>query len=146
MLDKQTLIFAGGGMDSNTAHEYIEQPDCLDIINIRTVSAEDNEQGYAVDIEGTELRLRTDSEEETILKGKYFPEINRCIICIHANDGYHKIVEYEPETQEFTTLLWTDALNFQLENKVKDIKLVDKKYVLVNDGVNEIRMFNRDRA
>lgn len=147
--DKQTLVFAGAGMDSNTAREYIQQPDCIDIVNTRTVSSNENEQGYAVDIEGTEVRLRPFILfTETIVKGKYFPEINRCIIFIHdnSNNHVHSIVEYEPETQEFTTLVRSSVLNLSLTQKVKDIKLVDKKYILWNDALNEVRMVNRERA
>lgn len=143
----ENKIFAGGGMNSNNAPEFVEQPDFIDATNLRTISGETNEQGYTVAIEGNVLVPAPYSTTgQNVIKSVYFTEIEKAILFVKgATNSTHFIAQYDPRTKTFIKLIQGATLGFET-GYLKDIKLVDKKFLVWNKIGTEVRIINIERA
>lgn len=131
-------ILAGGGLDQDSAPEFIAPNDYREAFNLRLTGTSDEEVGYGVNIEGT-----TAVEGASLATGinkcigsTAFETIRKAIGFIYNSQGYHKIVEFDYDTNT-TTALFTnktdsggeDVLPLSVDYYVTDIKLINDTYL-----------------
>lgn len=150
---QESKVFIGGGLDSDTATEYVANTDYRDALNIRIVSSDGNSDGYITSVTGNNILPYTlPVGVNKGVGGEFFQSVMAAYVFIYNTNGFHRIVEItydEVVTTLFENLTDSggeDAL-FLLagDDYVRDIKLVDKKYLYFIDCRDTPCVINIDR-
>jgi len=130
---KQEKIFIGGGMDTDSAIEYIDQRDYISAWNIRTTGTDGQEVGYVTSIEGTvQIPYSLPSGLNTAIGGRVFREFRKAYAFIYNSNQRHLVTEYDFDTNTITkvfqNIVDTGGLNILLLDPAKyveDINIVN---------------------
>ncbi|HLS54056.1 MAG TPA: hypothetical protein VK031_08795, partial [Tissierellaceae bacterium] len=143
-----------GGMDSDNSIESVREDKYLTAHNYRPTGTDQQDRGYGNNIESTVL-IDTDTAPSTginkDLKIESFETIGKVISIMYNSQGYHQIREYDYDTNSinviFENLTDTDGidiLRLTPQSFVNDLRLVQERYIVITDGVNEIYCFDRE--
>lgn len=150
---KDRKTFANGGMDGDSAPEYVAPNDFISAYNIRVTGTTDSEKGIVTDIDSTEIIAGT--RATGINKGigaAGFTRTRKGYAWIYNSQGYHQLIEidYDAETETVIFENITDSggenvLPLDPQFYVNDIKLLHGKYLLFTDGNMEPGYINLER-
>lgn len=152
-MPKISKFFIGGGLDSDTATEYVSQNDYRDALNIRIVTSDGISDGYLTSVSGNNLIPYTlPAGVNKGVGGEFFEEVMAAYIFIYNDQGRHRIVEVTYDEQ-VTTLFenLTDSNEVDVlpllagDNYVKDLNLVDGKYLYFIDSNAKPSVINIER-
>lgn len=146
--------FGGGGMNTDDAPQYVQNPDYIEAFNLELSGNVEGEAG-----DGTNLATTVEVLGYTMPTG-----LNKCIgaekfeqqrvayYFVYNSFGYHQLVElnYDTNTKRllFTDLTDTDGvqvLALAPRNYVMDIKLIDGYLLVFTDSNIEIGYINLNR-
>jgi hypothetical protein len=136
--------FAQGGMDSDSAPEFVLPNDFRSAFNVRNSGTSKGEAGYITNIESTELVTEIGSAPTGINKGiggKEFENIKKVIAFRYNAFGHHQILIYDYQADTLKAI-YTDLVDsagialMPLDPKfyVNYILLVNDQYAVWTDG------------
>jgi hypothetical protein len=146
---KTLKVFKGGGMDMDSAPEFVNPNDFITAYNVRVIGTSGGEQGLVTDIEGTkEIPFSLPPGLNKGLGGKGFDEIRKAVFAIYNSGGNHQIGVLDLDTN-IVDIIYTDKtdsggiqlLNWNPQHKVNFI-LINKTYLAWADGVSEVGFTN----
>lgn len=143
-----------GGMDTDTAEEELPSNKYRYAKNFYIGSTQTGNLGYGENILGNTLVAMSLPAGTNFCIGALADNIgNRIIFCNYNSGGFHGIYQLDLFTLGVTTILenktdsaGVDILRFNLFNLVKDMNLVDNRYLLFNDGLNSPKNIDVTRA
>lgn len=135
-----------GKMDKESSIETINQYDHLDAHNIRNTGNENNDENYVTALEGTRLITQsTPVGQNKAVGGARFESVGKAYYVRQNSAGYHQIVEFDYSTEQefvlFENLTDSGGLNIldiDAGTFFCDIRLLDNKYLILNDSKNEV--------
>lgn len=131
---EEVKIFASGGMDSDSAIEYIDRPDYLSAFNIRNVGTDKQEGGYITSLEGTVLiNFTLPVGLNKCIGVKSFEQLRKAYIFIYNSSGKHTVTEYDFDTNAVTKIFQ----NLTDTGEVDILPLDPKFYVTDIDYIGE---------
>ena len=145
MIAKSTHAFAGGGMDANSAPEYIAPNDYLEAYNTRVEGTGQQEAGYVTNVESNALILSVlPAGINKAIGAEKFETVGRAYEFIFNSNNFHIIREYDSflnkQTDLFTNLTdsaGVNVLKLSSNRRIKDIRLVDEKYLYFLDSLGQ---------
>src|SRR5690606_32147001 len=138
----ETKIFSGGGLDSNLTVEAVGTNDYLDAEFIRTLVTDGNDAGLVNSVDGTILIDNPNrSTTDILVNAKYFKDLGKVVLFYRGEQD--RIDLFDPTDNSYEVLV--DGTGVGLDD-VKDIKLVDSKLLIWNNGKSEIKCINIERA
>jgi hypothetical protein len=136
--------FYGGGMDSDSAIEYIDRADWLSAFNIRVTGTEQQEMGYATSFEGTEpISYTLPAGINKCIGAKSFKNFRKAYCFIYNSNLNHSILEFDFDTNALTKLFvnLTDSAGLNIitldpKEYVEDMNFIGEElYFLPSDRV-----------
>lgn len=135
---KQEKVFIGGGMDTDSAIEYIDQRDYISAWNIRNTGTDSQELGYITAIEGTVLIPYTlPTGINKCVGGKSFKDLRKAYTFIYNSNLQHLVLEYNFDTNSLTKIFE----NLTDSNGVDILQLDPAKYVTDINIINDVMYF-----
>ena len=146
-------IFEKGGLDKNSAKEFIDKNDYPEAYNVRVTGTQQQEDGYITNIESNHPIATnfpaTGGGLNKAIGAEAFPSIRSAISIKYNSAGYNTICKLDYDTQT-ETVLYTDKVNsasgvqlLQLDpNYYEQIKLINDTYLLWADGKSSIGFTN----
>ena len=149
MTTQQTKILVGT-MDKESSPESVDTNDHIDAHNIRNVGNEKSDANYTSALEGTRLITKSiPVGQNLVVGGARFESISKAFYIRQNSAGYHQLIEFDYNTEQEVVLFenLTDSGDvdiFPIDSNTffSDIRLLDNRYLLLNDGVNGV--FNID--
>lgn len=146
------ITFGGGGMDGDSAPEYIAKGDFIEAYNLRVSGTAEGESGYATNIESTEAIAGTRADGLNKAIGAYgFEILRKGLVFIYNSQVLNQIIEIDYDTEEETILFTNktdsggeDVLPLDPQHYVTDTKLIGGFYVFT-DGNMQPCYISRDR-
>lgn len=119
-------IFAGGGMDTDTAIEFMDKVDYLSAFNIRNTGTEKQELGYVTSVEGTiEIPYVLPLGINKCIGAKAFRNIRKAYGFIYNSQLEHLVLEYDFDANTLTKIFQN-----KVDSDGEDIlKLTPSEYV-----------------
>ena len=144
MQQEQQRNFFGGGMDSDSAIEYIDKVDYLSAWNIRNTGTDKQEMGYITSIEGTvQVPFALPAGINKCIGSKSFPNRRIVVSAIYNSNLKHTITEYNYDTNIITKVFQNitdsgglDILNLNPDKYVEDWDYIgDELYFLPSSRI-----------
>jgi len=141
--------FYAGGMDTDSAPEFISKEDWVTAFNGRVIGTTGSEFGYVTNPESNSLIA---GERATGINkgigGRAFEDIRQILMFIYNSAGFHQIAVYNADTKT-QQIIYTDKtdsggiqlLNLDPQYYVQCI-LINSNYPIWADGKNEIGYTN----
>lgn len=145
-------VFLNGGMDTDSAPEYISPNDFREAINFRFTGTSKGEAGYGTDIESAIVVTESPAPPTGILKtigAQEFPDINKAPYFRYNSAGFNQLMAYDYATNTtraiYTDL--TDSANVPLlpldpQFYVNSILLMNQEYLVWTDGKSTVGFTN----
>lgn len=135
---KQERTFIGGGMDTDSAIEYIEQRDYISAWNIRNTGTDSQELGYITGIEGTEpIPYTLPIGINKCVGGRVFREFRKAYTFIYNSNQQHLVLEYDFDANSLTKVFE----NLTDSGGISILSLDPAKYVTDINIVNDTLYF-----
>lgn len=140
----ETKIFAGGGMDNDSAIEYMDKVDYLSAFNVRNTGTERQELGYITSVEGTiEIPYLLPLGINKCIGAKAFKNRRKAYAFIYNSQLEHLVLEYDFDANTLTKVFQNkidsdgeDILILNPDNYVEDINLIGEElYFLPSNRV-----------
>jgi hypothetical protein len=137
-------IFAGGGMDTDTAIEFMDKIDYLSAFNIRNTGTERQELGYVTSVEGTiEIPYTLPLGINKCIGAKSFRNIRKAYGFIYNSQLEHLVLEYDFDANTLTKVFQNkvdsggeDILKLTPSEYVEDMNMFgDELYLLPSNRV-----------
>lgn len=149
MQDQNIKVFAGGGMDTDSAPQFVATNDWIDAFNCRITGTGQGEESVLTNIDSNDLIAGTRSAGiNQCIGAQGFESIRKAIGFIFNSGGYHQIVQYDIDTDTQTTL-YTDItdsggevlLPLDPQNFVNCV-LINNTYIIFWANDLEVGYFN----
>lgn len=146
--------FAAGGLDMESAPQYVQPNDFVDAVNIRVTGTQDSERGDVTDIASNALISAQRSSGININVGsEKFEDLAKAYTINYNSQGYHTICELDKATdlekvifQDITDTGGVSILNLNPEYRInKDIKVLHKKFLMFTDAYSSVKCINLER-
>lgn len=135
---KQERTFIGGGMDTDSAIEYIDQRDYISAWNIRNTGTDSQELGYITSIEGTTLiPYALPVGINKCVGGRAFKDLRKAYAFIYNSNLQHLILEYDFDANSLTKIF----KNITDSGGISILELNPAKYVTDINIINETLYF-----
>lgn len=135
---KQERVFIGGGMDTDSAIEYIDQRDYISAWNIRNTGTDSQELGYITSIEGTTLiPYALPVGINKCVGGRAFKDLRKAYAFIYNSNLQHLILEYDFDANSLTKIFE----NITDSGGINILELNPAKYVTDINIINETLYF-----
>lgn len=151
---EENKIFAGGGMDQDSAPEFVERNDLIEAFNIVLTGNTQQEAGNGTNLASTVeiLGYSLPAGLNKCIGAARFESSRKAYFFIYNSFGNHQLVEFDYDTS-LNTLLFTDLIDsagiailpLTASNYIMDIKLVDDKILVFTDSNLEIGYINIER-
>ncbi|WP_207425707.1 Ig-like domain-containing protein [Pedobacter sp. SYSU D00535] len=150
---RDTRDFGGGGMDLDSAPEFISSTDYREAFNLRNTGTGEGETGYLTNINSTDpISLTLPSGINKTVGCEKFEAERKAYIFRFNSSGRHTITEFDSDTNEQTILFTNrndsggkDIFPLTSDTYVNDIKLVDGKFLFFLNGRKEPCCLNLER-
>lgn len=145
--------FNKGGMDQDSAPQYVQPNDYLDAVNMRFTGTKEGEDGDGVEIESNRLISAPRRSGINVQVGsEKFEALAKAYSINYNSQGYHTICELDKETgiesvifEDITDTGGVQLLNLDPQYIIGDIKILHKKFLLFTDGNASIKCINLER-
>lgn len=150
---EEVKIFAGAGLNQDDAPELLGANDLLDALNIRVTGVKNGEGGYVTNLPSTEqLTVTLPAGTNKVVGAEKFEDAHKAYIFRYNSLNRHTLSEFDYDTQQETILFtnindssFADILPLNANTIIKDIKLIDKKFLVFPNGNNEPCCINVER-
>lgn len=136
-----------GALDFDSEDRLVVSEDSRFRLNVRAGSAEDDDIGAITNVLGNTLVTFAlpGGENRTVgsLEDRRF---NTNIYLVWNENSSHGIYQYFPQTNTITTIKIDPLFNFQKDNLITGIRLIDGKYLAWNDDYNEPSLLDIEKA
>lgn len=146
---KDIKWFQSGGLDQDSASEYISKNDYLEAYNVRVTGTQEGELGYITNIDSNELIAgeRAAGINKGI-GGRSFEDTRQIVMFIYNSGGFHQLVVYNSDTQT-QQVVYTDKtdsggislLTLNPQYYVQCV-LINGTYLVWADGISEVGYTN----
>lgn len=144
MVNETKLLL--GGLDKDNSPESINQYDYIDAHNIRSVGVEGSDANYTTNLEGTKIvsALLPIGQNKGV-GGARFETVGKAYRVIYNSNNRHQILEFDfsrkQEIVVFENITDTGLVNIfpvTPDSFFCDLKLVDGRFLILNDAENQI--------
>lgn len=133
-------------MDKENSPETVDRYDYLEAHNIRTVGNDESDSNYLSNLEGNvKVTVNLPEGQNRAIGSKSFETVSKAYFVRYNSMGYHQIVEFDYESSLETVIFQNisqsndiDVLNWTADMYFSDIRLVHDRFLILNNGVNEI--------
>lgn len=144
MINETKLLL--GGLDKDNSPESINQYDYIDAHNIRSIGVEGSDANYTTNLEGTKvIPTLLPAGQNKGVGGARFETVGKAYRVVYNSNGYHQILEFDFNRKQESIIFENktdsngeDILSIEPDTFFCDVKLIDKKYLILNDAVNPI--------
>jgi hypothetical protein len=148
-LFKDLKMFQQGGIDFDSAIEYISKNDYLEAYNIRVTGTQEGEQGYVTNIDSNEFVPGERAEGiNKGIGGRSFEDTRQIVFFVYNSGGFHQIVTYSSDTQTqqviYTDKTDSDGIPLLTLNPQYYVQcvLINGTYLVWADGISEVGYTN----
>jgi len=122
---KEVLFY--GGLDTDTVSSLLADGDYRSAHYARGGNASESDALSLTSMLGNLLVENTDlpSGVNTVIGSAVWVEGDSILFFVHNSGGAHSIFQYEITTQNFTLVIESEVLNFQLGNKIYDSRIAN---------------------
>lgn len=146
MANNQEVKVLVGKMDRENSPETMDRYDYLEAHNIRSIGNDESDANYLSNLEGTKLiTVSLPAGQNRTVGSQRFETVSKAYFVRYNSMGYHQIVEFDYKLstervifENITDSNDIDILNWNANVYFSDIRLVHSRFLILNNGVNEI--------
>tara|TARA_R110000737_G_scaffold118339_1_gene150834 strand:- start:15396 stop:20519 length:5124 start_codon:yes stop_codon:yes gene_type:complete len=143
-IDKRTYT---GGMDRDTDPHMVKGGDYRYALNCIVGNDETGNLGSISNVKGTTIVDFTIPDGVNKCIGSYNDSKNsRIFFFLYNSVGNHSIFEYNTKSESVSSLIISKVLNFDWQQLINDVNVVDDNLLYFTDGWNPPRKINIDKA
>lgn len=143
-----------GRMDRENSPETMDRYDYIEAHNIRTVGNDESDSNYLTNLEGNvKITVNLPEGQSRCVGSESFENVSKAYFVRFNSRGYHQIVEFNYDTNVEQVIFENitdsegglDIFKIDANTYFSDIKLVHDRFLVLNDGVNEIFCLDLNR-